>query len=315
MQRIVITEFIDLPAVEDLKRDFDVLYDPDLWNRRDALAAAAEGADALIVRNRTQVDAALMDRAAKLKIIGRLGVGLDNIDTRHAKAKGIAVAPAIGANAVSVAEYVVGTALVLLRGAYYSTAKLVAGEWPRESLGKGHEAAGTVFGIVGFGSIGQIVGAKARALGFHVVASDDYLPADSSAWSGVERLGLDALVSRSDVISLHCPLTDETRGLFGQARLAQMKKGAILINTARGGVVDEAALANALRSGHLGGAAVDVFDREPIDAATGALFAGLSNVILTPHIAGVTAEANTRISTITADNVRRALTSGKGGAT
>lgn len=314
MQRIVITEFMDLPAVEALKRDFEVLYDPDLWSRRDALSAAAEGADALIVRNRTQVDAALMDRSAKLKIIGRLGVGLDNIDTRHAKAKGIAVAPAIGANAVSVAEYVVGTALVLLRGAYFSTAKLVAGEWPREALGKGREAAGTVFGIVGFGSIGQTVGDKARALGFHVVASDDYLPANNPAWSGVERLGLDALVARADVISLHCPLTDETRGLFGRERLSKMKRGAVLINTARGGVVDEPVLADVLRSGHLGGAAVDVFDREPIDGATGTLFAGLANVILTPHIAGVTAEANTRISTITAENVRRALTSTKGDA-
>lgn len=307
MQRIVITEFMDLPAVEDLKRDHVVVYDADLWNRRSDLEAATREADALIVRNRTQVDAALLDLGARLKVIGRLGVGLDNIDVKHAQAKGIAVAPAVGANAVSVAEYVIGTALVLLRGAYSSTGLLAAGAWPREALGKGREAEGATMGIVGFGSIGQIVGRKARAIGFNVVAADDYLPTDHKAWSGVERLGIDALVAKADVISLHCPLTPETRGLIGRDRLAQMRPGSILINTARGGVVDERALAEALRSGHLGGAAVDVFEAEPIDQVTGALFTGLANVILTPHIAGVTAEANRRISTLTAGNVRRVL--------
>jgi (S)-sulfolactate dehydrogenase len=305
--KIVITEFMDQPAVDSLSADFDVVYDTALWARRADLETAAGDAHALIVRNRTQVDASLMDQSPKLKVIGRLGVGLDNIDTAHAKARNIAVAPAVGANAVSVAEYVIGTALVLLRGAYYASADLAAGRWPREVLGKGREAAGATMGIVGFGSIGQIVADKARAMGFHVIAADDYLPADAAAWSLAERVDLATLIRRADVVSLHCPLTPETRGLIDAGRLAEMKQGSVLINTARGGVVDEAALAEALRSGHLGGAAVDVFTAEPIDMATGALFAGLSNVILTPHIAGVTAEANTRISTITAANVRRVL--------
>lgn len=307
MAKIVITEFMDQPAVDSLMADHDVVYDTGLWNRRADLEAAARDADALIVRNRTQVDAALMDQSPKLKVIGRLGVGLDNIDTAHAKAKGVVVAPAVGANAVSVAEYVIGTALVLLRGAYSSSAELVAAGWPREALGKGREAEGATMGIVGFGSIGQIVADKARAMGFKVIAADDYLPAGSEAWAKAERVELDALIERADVVTLHCPLTPETRGLIAAKRLARMRKGAVLINTARGGVVDEAALADALRTGHLGGAAVDVFTTEPIDKATGALFAGLANVILTPHIAGVTAEANTRISTITAANVRRVL--------
>lgn len=307
MPRIVITEFMDAPAVEGLATEYDVVFDATLWNKRADLEVAVRDADALIVRNRTQVDAALMDRAPRLKVIGRLGVGLDNIDTKHAATRNIVVAPAVGANAVSVAEYVVAAALVLLRGAYFSAAELVAGGWPREKLGAGREAAGATLGIVGFGSIGQVVAEKARALGLAVLASDDFLPPDHPAWAGAVRVGLDDLLARADVVTLHCPLTPETRGLIGAARLARMRKGAVLINTARGGIVDEAALAEALKSGHLGGAAIDVFDKEPIDGATGALFAGLANVILTPHIAGVTAEANTRISSITADNVRRVL--------
>ena len=307
MRAIVITEFMDEAAVADLGRDFEVRYETDLWNRRPDLEAAARTADALIVRNRTKVDAALMDVAPRLRVIGRLGVGLDNIDLVHAKSKAIVVAPAVGANAVSVAEYVIGTALVLLRGAYFSSARLAAAEWPRETLGAGHEVEGATLGIVGFGSIGQIVAAKARALGFKILAFDDYLPPDHPAWADVGRVTLDALLAGSQVVTLHCPLTAETRGLIGAPQLATLRKGAVLINTARGGIVDEAALAAALRSGHLGGAAVDVFAQEPIDTATGALFAGIQNVILTPHIAGVTAEANTRISTITAENVRRVL--------
>jgi (S)-sulfolactate dehydrogenase len=307
MARIVITEFMDAAAVRGLEQDHDVVFDAGLWNRRLDLEAAVASAHALIVRNRTQVDAALIELAPQLKVIGRLGVGLDNIDTRHAAARNIVVAPAVGANAVSVAEYVITSALVLLRGAYFSSAELVAGKWPRESLGAGREAFGAVLGIVGYGSIGQLVGEKARAMGLKVQATDDFLPADHPAWAGVSRVSLDEVLRTSDVVTLHCPLTPATRRLIGAERIALMRRGSVLINTARGGIVDEAALAAALHSGQLAGAAIDVFEHEPIDAATGSLFSGLANIILTPHIAGVTAEANTRISAITAENVRRVL--------
>jgi (S)-sulfolactate dehydrogenase len=140
-----------------------------------------------------------------------------------------------------------------------------------------------------------------------VLAFDNMLPADNPAWREVERADLDAVLTTTDVVTLHCPLTRETRGLIDAAALARMKPGAILINTARGGIVDEAALAAALRSGHLGGAAIDVFDHEPINKDTGQLFAGLANVILTPHVAGVTRESNARISSVTIDNVLRVL--------
>ena len=140
-----------------------------------------------------------------------------------------------------------------------------------------------------------------------IVAYDGFIPADSAVWQKAQRLTLDELLETSDVITLHCPLTPETRGLIGARELARMKKGAVLINTSRGGVVDEPALADALRSGHLAGAAVDVFSAEPIDKATGAIFRDVPNVILTPHVAGVTLEANMRVSTTTVENVRREL--------
>jgi (S)-sulfolactate dehydrogenase len=308
MPDIVITEFMDDGAVAGLKQEFSVVYEPDLWNRRGDLEKAVAGLPALIVRNRTKVDAALLDLGRNLKVVGRLGVGLDNIDVAHAKGKGIAVEAAIGSNASSVAEYVVAMSLTLLRGtAYTITPALVGGGWPREVAGKGREVAGLKLGLVGYGSIGQVVAKLGRAVGMHVVAYDDFVPPAHPAWTGVERLSFEQLLATSDVLSLHCPLTPETKGLIGAAQLARMQKGAILINSARGGIVDETALAAALKSGHLGGAALDTFEPEPITAANGAVFAGLANVILTPHIAGVTAQSNVRASTMTAASVRRIL--------
>jgi (S)-sulfolactate dehydrogenase len=308
MADIVVTEFLDPGPIELLKQKYSVHVDTDLWNKRSELEKLVGDAIALIVRNRTRVDAALLDEAPKLKVIGRLGVGLDNIDMEACKARNIVVCPAVGANAVAVAEHVIATTLILLRGdAYLSTSRVTAGEWPREELSRGHEAAGRRFGIIGYGSIGQQVGARARALGMHIVAYDRYLPPDSPAWENAERASLDEVLEICDVVTLHCPLTPETRGLIGARELARMKKGAILINTARGGIVDEQALADALRSGHLGGAAIDVFSTEPIDESTAAIFRNVPNLILTPHIAGVTIESNARISTVTVDNVLREL--------
>lgn len=311
MADVVVTEFLDPGPLARLQARYSVQVDTGLWGKPDDLARAVADARGLIVRNRTQVTAALVAAAPKLAVVGRLGVGLDNIDLTACKARGVTVCPAVGANAVSVAEYVIGSALVLLRqAAYFGSTALVAGRWPREAAGAGGEIAGRRLGIVGFGNIGQTVGARARALGMTVAAFDDYVPAASPAWAETTRQPLDELLAQSDIVSLHCPLTPETRHLLDARRLAGMKKGAILVNAARGGVVDEAALAAALRSGHLGGAAMDVFDVEPIDTASGARFAGLTNVILTPHVAGVTTESNARISEVTVANVLRVLDGG-----
>lgn len=308
MADIVVTEFLDPGPLEKLKSRYAVHVDTALWNQPAQLERHAADAIALIVRNRTQVTAALIAKAPKLRAVGRLGVGLDNIDVAACKARGIAVCPAVGANAVTVAEYVIGSAIVLGRGAaFQASAAVLAPGWPRESAGAGWEIAGKRLGIIGYGNIGQTVAGRALAMGMSVAAFDDYVPASSPAWNSAERQTIDQLLAGSDVISLHCPLTPETRNLLDGNRLARMKKGALLINAARGGVVDERALADALRSGHLGGAAVDVFEKEPIDEATAAIFRGVPNLILTPHVAGVTRESNDRISTVTVDNVLKAL--------
>jgi (S)-sulfolactate dehydrogenase len=309
-QRIVISEFMDAPAVERLRQAFEVDYRPTLVDDAAALAAALPGADAWIVRNRTQVRGAALDAARALRVVGRLGVGLDNIDVPACEARAIEVIAATGANAESVAEYVVTAAMMLLRGAYFSTRAVEAGTWPRQMLSQGREAAGKVMGLVGFGSIGRLTARKAAALGMTVRAYDPVVRADDSAWRehGVAQRDLDTLLAESDVVSLHVPLTPQTRGLLDGARLGRMKHDAVLVNTARGGIVDEAALAAMLREGRLGGAALDVFDHEPLGAHSP--LTGAPRLILTPHIAGVTIEANERVSALIADRVAAALKRG-----
>lgn len=307
MARVVVCEFMDERAVAQLAARHDVLYDPQLVDDGARLLAEAARCDALVVRNRTQVRGALLDALARCRVVGRLGVGLDNIDVAGCEARGLRVIPASGANAQSVAEYVVGSALLLLRGAFGASAAVAAGRWPRAALSNGREIEGKTLGLIGFGSIGRRTAALARGLGMQVVAFDAMLDDDHPAYAeaGVRCAGLDELTTTADVVSLHVPLVEATRGLFDAARIATMKPGAILINTARGGIVDEAALAAALNSGHLGGAAIDVFADEPLPPATH--FDGCPNLLLTPHIAGVTRESNERVSLLIASRLLEAL--------
>jgi len=303
---IVISEFMDQAAVDGLGADFEVLYDPGLVDRPDDLSIALAEARGLIVRNRTQVRGALLEAAPALRVVGRLGVGLDNIDLEACRARDIEVCPATGANDSAVAEYVIAAALVLLRGAFAAGTRVIEGSWPRQAC-IGREIGGKRLGLIGFGGIARQVASRARALGMAVAAHDPFVPAADPAWDGVDRLGMADLLAGSDVISLHVPLTDDTRGLVGAEAIAAMKEGAILINTARGGIVDEGALTAALRGGHLGGAALDVFETEPVSEDSGRQFAGVPNLILTPHIGGVTEESNVRVSAVTAANIRRVL--------
>jgi (S)-sulfolactate dehydrogenase len=274
--RVVISEFMEPAAVAWLAARFDTACDADLGEHRDQLKRLIADADALIVRNKTQVDVELLAAAPQLKVVGRLGVGLDNIDVLTCKSRGIEIIPATGANALAVAEYVIAAALILLRGAYSSTEAVAAGKWPRPALANGRELAGKIFGVVGFGQIGQLTGRLARALGMKVIGFDAMIPADHPMW-----------------------------GLIDAGRLALMKSDAVLINTSRGQIVVEAALAAALKSGKLGGAALDVFEHEPL--APGSPLAGCPHLLLTPHIAGVTRESNVRVSTMIADKVGAAL--------
>ena len=304
---IVISEFMDDSAVQALREDFDVLHESSLVDRPDDLYAAMKLADALIVRNRTQVDAALIAAAPKLKVVGRLGVGLDNIDTTACSTRGIEVIPATGANAVSVAEYVVTTAMMLLRGVYFSSGEVAAGAWPRARLSHGRELRGRTLGLIGFGSIGRVTARLARNLGMEVIAHDPMVAGDDSAWRecDVTSRSLEALLAESDVVSLHVPLIAQTRGMLNASRIALMKRGAIVINSARGGIVEESAVIDALRTGALGGAALDVFENEPLAAHPA--WTDVPNLMLTPHVAGVTLDANARVSEMVAQRVAAAL--------
>lgn len=308
--KILISEFMDAPAVASLQARFEVDYRPKLVDDPAALAAALPAADAWIVRNRTQVRGELLEAASRVRVVGRLGVGLDNIDVPACEARGIEVIPATGANAESVAEYVVTAALVLLRGAYFSTRAVEAGTWPRQTLSQGREANGKVMGIVGFGSIGRLTARKAAAIGMRLVGFDALIPASDAVWgtAGVTPRSLEELLAESDVVSLHVPLTPQTRGLLDERRLRMMKPDAVLVNTARGSLVDERVLAAMLRDGRMGGAALDVFDKEPLPA--GSPLAGAPRLILTPHIAGVTLESNERVSSLIAEKVAAALERG-----
>jgi (S)-sulfolactate dehydrogenase len=307
MADVVITEFMDPVAVAVLADRYDTVYDPELWDGPERLAVEAATARALVVRNKTSVTAELIAGAPHLMVVGRLGVGLDNIDVDACAAAGVAVRPATGANNVAVAEYVIGAALLLTRRAFGVTEAVIAGSWPREQT-LGNELSGKVLGLVGLGAIAREVAARAAALGMAVIAHDPLLDIDAPAWDAAERCEEMAnLLSRADVVSLHVPLNDDTAGLVGATAISAMKAGAVLINTSRGGVVDEAAVAAALRSGALGGAAFDVFATEPVDADYGATFSGIPNLILTPHIAGITEESNAAVSQMVAEHVTTAL--------
>ncbi len=305
---MVITEFMDESAVEDLRRDFEVHYDPDLVDKASKLMQRVKDADGLIVRNRTRVGGELLQEAMRLRVVGRLGVGLDNIDVAACRQRGIAVCPASGANDDAVAEYVIAAAMLLLRGCYASNAAVIRGRWPRQEC-IGRELQGKSLGLVGFGGIARQTARRASALGMHVLAHDPFVDRDDPVWENVRNTDLLGVFSVSDVVSVHVPLTENTRRLIDSRLLATMKAGAVLINTARGGIVDEHALIDALLAGHLGGAAVDVYESEPLSAEDGQRFANAPNLLLTPHIAGVTRESNERVSAVTAANVRRVLES------
>ncbi|MDR3098305.1 MAG: hydroxyacid dehydrogenase [Paraburkholderia sp.] len=302
---------MDEAAVDSLRRHFEVHAQASLVDEHERLRSLLADADALIVRNRTQVTAALLDGAPRLSVVGRLGVGLDNIALGACRERGVQVFPATGANAFAVAEYVIATALMLLRGAYLSSSAVAQGQWPRTALSNGREAAGGTMAVIGFGGIGRRVAQLARGIGMQVVGHDPQIPADAPCWqeTGARGMSFDDALRAADVVTVHVPLVESTRNLFGPAQLRMLKPHAVLINTSRGGVIDESALADALTQGRLGGAALDVFADEPLKA--GSPLAGVPNLILTPHIAGLTVQSNERVSTLVAARVMDTLLAGE----
>ena len=303
----MVSEFLQEEYLDLLRQSFEVLYDPDLYADRPRLLDEIADAEAIFIRNRTRIDPEFIGAAGKMTVVGRLGVGLDNLDMDACAAAGLEVIPAVGANAVSVAEYVMGAMLVLLRGVYGMTDSMVSGDWPRQGHAFGREAMGKVLGLVGLGSIARQVAARARSFEMRIVAFDPYLPEADPGWLIAERMEFPELLRSADVVSIHTPLTEQTRNLIDSAALRHMKPDAILVNTSRGGIVDETALAEALRAGIIGGAALDVFASEPLGSDPASNFAGLGNVLLTPHVAGNTIESVDRVARMIVTEVLAAL--------
>jgi D-3-phosphoglycerate dehydrogenase len=239
----------------------------------------------IIVRSATKVNADLLDKAPKTKFVARAGVGLDNVDQKECEKRGIKVYNTPNASSNAVAELALGLIFSLLRNIPKADKTTKEGKWEKKSL-IGSELSGKTLGIIGYGRIGSLLGQKAMALGVKVIASSKEKPPE-----GVEFLSLEEVIKRSDIISIHAPLTNETRGMVNEAFISKMKKNAILINTSRGEIIDEKALFNALKEKKIAGAALDVFSKEPY---TGEL-STLENVVLTPHIGASTNEAQNRI--------------------
>lgn len=290
--------------LERLQREHEVHYDATLVDRTDDLIELAGDAAGIIVRNVTQVRGPLLDAMKECRVVGRLGVGLDNIDMDTCAERGIRVIPAVGANAQSVAEYVITTAMMLRRRAYLGTDAVAHGLWPKLAMVQGREISGATLGIVGFGSIGRVVAKLARNVGMSVIAHDTRASLAGKV-EGVEFVPLEQLLGVSDVVTLHIPNIPATRNLFDAKLLARMKPGCILINSARGGIVDEGAVVDALKTGHLGGAALDVFIQEPLEDAP--VFHNVPNLILTPHIAGVTQDSEWRVTDLVVGEVLKFL--------
>jgi len=305
---VLLADAIAPEGVEILRGSPDLIADERPTITPSELRSVIGDYDALIVRSRTQVTAEVLAAGDHLKVVGRAGVGVDNIDVEAANQRGIAVLNAAGGNTISAAELTFGLMLALARNISRADASLKRGEWERNRF-KGTELYGKTLGVIGAGRIGTEVARRARAFGMCVLVYDPYLSSDRAGEIGGDLASLSTVLEQSDIVSVHTPLTDETRGLIGADQLALMKPGAYLINAARGGVVDESALAEALESGRLAGAGLDVFEREP--PPTDSPLLKLENVLAVPHLGAATREAQTRSGVEICMAVRDALLTGE----
>lgn len=304
---ILISEELQSSALERLAEKYEFVSDSTLWREPNRLKAAVSETKVLLVRNQTQVTAELLQSAPKLLAVGRLGVGLDNIDVAAASRQGIVVVAPLNANATSVAEFTLGLLLALARKIPRADLTTKAGRWDRKGC-TGLELAGKTLAICGLGRIGGLVASLGHAFGMRVVAFDPFVKSDSKVVqeSSAALCGsIEEALATADFVSVHLPLTDDTRRLFSGRVFKSMKPGAFFINTSRGAVLDEAALLDALQSGRLAGAALDVRAVEP--PAAGSALESMPNVILTPHIASFTTEAQQRTFEAVADDVQRLL--------
>lgn len=302
--KIVVAEKISSSAVEVLQEPRWTIVTPDQIDGK--LPSQLADADALIVRSAVQVNAGLLEHAKKLRVIGRAGVGVDNIEVDAATRKGIAVMNTPGANAVAVAEQTLGMMLAMARHLCRADRLMHAGKWEKKSL-QGTELRGKVLGIIGLGRIGMEVAGRARAFGMEILAHDPFVSAAVAKEQGIGMGSLDNLYSRADYITLHVGLTPQTMGMINAESLKKMKKGVRLVNCARGELVNEPDLVHALKSGHVAGAALDVFAEEPPKNSP---LLGIENVVLTPHIGGSTHEAQEAVGVQIASQIKEYLKHG-----
>ena len=295
MTKILITEFINQESLDNLNKKFDVKYDEKLWENSKKLEEIIKDYDGLIVRNKTMVNLNILENANSLKFIGRLGVGLDNIDTENCKIKNIHVQPATGMNANSVAEYVLSSSMSLIKKIPMFHAGTIKGEWPRTKI-KSAEINQKCLGVIGFGTIGKKVAEYALKNKLTVLAYDPYLTELNEKEIKVKLSNLKEIFEKSDIISLHLPLTEETKNLINKSTFLQMKNKPIIINTSRGSIVNENDLIDAYHNDLISGFAIDVFENEPIKSEFYKKISSEMNCILTPHISGVTTESNIRVS-------------------
>jgi D-3-phosphoglycerate dehydrogenase len=302
--RVVLADEIAPEGVRLLEQTERLQVDDRAGISAPELVSVIGGYDALIVRSRTKVTAEILEAGDRLKVVGRAGVGVDNIDVDAARRRGIRVLNAQSGNVISAAEHTLALMLALVRHIPQADASLRRGEWERSRF-RGIELHGKTLGLLGAGRIGSEVARRAAAFGMQVVVYDPYLSVERAREVGAELTTLADLLERADLITVHVPLTDETRGLIGAEAIAAMKPTAYLINAARGGVVDEMALAAALESGKLAGAALDVFEEEPVRADHPLL--SLENVVAVPHLGAATKEAQANSGLEICKAVRDAL--------
>src|SRR6185295_11595814 len=300
--KVLIADPLSAAGLEILRAGGAEVVDASAEGRAAVLAAIGD-CDALLVRSRTKVDAALLSAGARLRVVGRAGVGVDNVDVREATRRGVLVLNAPNANLISATEHTLAMLLALARSVPAADASMKRGEWDRKSF-LGVELQGKTLGVGGFGRIVQRVALRAKAFEMQVIAYDPWLDPAAAARLGVPLTSIDELLARADAVTLHVPLSAETRDLLSAARIALMKPGALLVNCARGGVVDEAALLAALDAGAVGGAALDVFAEEPPGEPR---LARHPRVVATPHLGAQTVEAQERVSTEVARMVLDAL--------
>jgi D-3-phosphoglycerate dehydrogenase len=302
MYRILIADSLGQAGIDLLRESgaqVDLLTDEDRPRLNDNIGQY----DALIVRSATQVTRELLAAAKKMKVVGRAGVGVDNIDIKAATAAGVLVINAPTSNLLSATEHTFALMLAVARQVSAADSAMKAGTWDRKTY-VGQELEGKTLGVIGFGKIGQGVATRAQAFNMKVIASDPFLNADVARQLDVEAVELEEMLERSDVITFHTPLTDQTRGMLNAERIALMKDGAMVINCGRGGVIDEAALLEALEAGKLLGAGLDVWSKEPPDDFT---LAKHPRVVATPHLGASTVEAQERVATDTAEAILKAL--------